>query len=134
MMLEKADLAEEARALDAGDAIASICSHYAQTEGWIFFDANSVGPAPKSAREAASGLIDEWVNLRRRGWSERDWVDMPALLGDRIAPLIGAGDGEVIVCDNTTVNLYKATGHALAVNRDRTVIVTQAENFPPFTS
>ncbi|MCP4316256.1 MAG: aminotransferase class V-fold PLP-dependent enzyme [Hyphomicrobiales bacterium] len=130
MMLDKTDLAKEARALDAGDRIASICSHYEQPKGWIFFDANSVGPAPKSARDAANGLVDDWVNLRRRGWAERDWVDMPSILGDRIAPMIGAGPGEVVVCDNTTVNLYKATGHALAVNSDRATIVTQAENFP----
>jgi kynureninase len=130
MMLEKADLASEARALDAGDTISSICSHFEQPEGWIFFDANSVGPAPKTARAAATNLMDEWVKLRRRGWAERDWVDMPAILGDNIAPMIGAGPGEVIVCDSTTVNLYKACGHALAVNKNRTTIVTQAENFP----
>ncbi|MEX3012061.1 aminotransferase class V-fold PLP-dependent enzyme [Hoeflea sp. TYP-13] len=130
MMLDKADLAQEARTLDAGDRISSICAHYEQPKGWIFFDANSVGPAPKTARKAASDLMDDWVNLRRRGWAERDWVDMPAILGDRIAPMIGAGPGEVVVCDNTTVNLYKATGHALAVNKDRATIVTQAENFP----
>ncbi len=130
MMLDNADLAQQARALDANDPISSICDHFEQPEGWIFFDANSVGPAPKTARAAAANLIDEWVDLRRRGWSERDWVDMPALLGDRIAPMIGAGSGEVVVCDSTTVNLFKAGGHALTANRDRTTIVTQAENFP----
>ncbi len=130
MMLDTADLESEARALDAADPIADICTHFERSEGWIFFDGNSVGPAPKTARSAANALVDDWIALRRRGWAERDWVDMPAILGDLYAPMIGAGPGEVIVCDNTTVNLYKASGHALAVNRDHSVIVTQADNFP----
>lgn len=129
-MLDKADLKSEAMTLDAADPIASICDHFERREGWIFFDANSVGPAPKTARAAADALVDDWINLRRRGWSERDWVDMPTILGDRIAPMIGAGPGQVVVCDNTTVNLFKACGHALAVNRERSVIVTQRDNFP----
>lgn len=130
MMLDNADLAKQARALDANDPISSVCDHFEQPEDWIFFDPNSIGPTPKTARAAAGNLIDEWVNLRRRGWAERDWINMPSKLGDRIAPLIGARAGEVIVCDNTTVNLYKAVGHALAVNNDRTAIVTPVENFP----
>ena len=129
-MLDSADLQQQARNLDANDPISSICDHYEKSEGWIFFDPNSVGPTPKTARKAADALIDDWVYLRRRGWAERDWVDMPSILGDRLAPLIGAGKGEVVVCDGTTANLFKACGHALAVNRHRATMVTQADNFP----
>lgn len=130
MMLDNADLANQARTLDANDPVSSVCDLFEQPEDWIFFDPNSIGPAPKTARAAADNLIDEWVNLRRRGWAEREWINMPAQLGDLIAPMIGAGPGEIVVCDNTTVNLYKAVGHGLAVNRNRTVLVTQLENFP----
>lgn len=129
-MLDNADLAKQARALDAGDPISSVCDEFERPDGWIFFDPNSIGPTPKSARAAANDLVDEWATLRRRGWAERDWIDMPATLGDLIAPMIGAGQGQVLVCDNTTVNLHKAVGHALAVNHDRTVLVTPADNFP----
>ena len=124
------DLAEKARALDAGDPLAAARAQFIRPEGWLFFDANSVGPAPEAARAAASALVEDWAGLRRRGWSQRDWVDMPSILGDAIAPFIGAGPGEVVACDNTTVNLFKAVGHALAINSERTVLLTQDHNFP----
>ena len=93
-------------------------------------DANSVGPMPKAARQKAQGLLDDWVNLRRRGWSQRSWVEMPSLLGDCIAPLIGAAPGTVVMCDSTTVNQFKAVRHALTLRPDRRVILTQNGNFP----
>ncbi len=111
-MLDLSDLTARAAELDAKDPIAQIVDHYEHPEGWIFCDSNSVGPVPKSTRPAANELIDDWIQLRRRGWAERDWVDMPAILGDLLAPMIGAPKGTTVVCDNTTINLYKATGHA----------------------
>lgn len=129
-MLDNADLAKQAQALDASDPILSVCDQFERPDGWIFFDPNSIGPTPKSAGAAAANLVHEWATLRRRGWAERDWIHMPAKLGDLIAPMIGAGPGEVLVCDNTTVNLYKAVGHALEINHDRSVLVTPADNFP----
>jgi len=124
------DLAQEARRLDERSPLNGVGALFEQPDGWIFLDANSVGPVPKTARQAANALIDDWIALRRRGWHERDWVDMPGMLGDMLAPMIGAGPGEVVVCDSTTINLYKATGHALAVNAGRSVILTQPWNFP----
>jgi kynureninase len=98
--------------------------------GTIFMDANSVGPMPKAVRQAAAGLLDDWAKLRRRGWSARRWLDMPSLLGDAIAPMIGAGRAEVVMCDSTTLNQFKAVSHCLALNPDRSVILTQNGNFP----
>jgi kynureninase len=85
---------------------------------------------PKAVRKSAQGLLDDWVALRRRGWSARQWLDMPSLLGDAIAPMLGADAGTVAVCDSTTVNQFKAVAHCLAINRERTVILSQNGNFP----
>lgn len=123
-------LMDRALELDAASPLQEMADKFETAPGWIFLDANSVGPVPKAARPAATSLINDWVQLRRRGWHQRDWVDMPGLLGDAYAPMIGAGKGEVIVVDSTTVNLFKAAGHALAVNSGRTVILTQPWNFP----
>lgn len=130
MTVEATDLTAEAKALDADDPLAIARDKFEHPEGWMFFDANSVGPMPKAARPAAEKLMDDWVGLRRRGWADRDWVTMPSMLGDALAPLIGAGPGEIVVCDSTTVNLFKATGHALGLQPGRSVIVTQGHNFP----
>jgi kynureninase len=121
---------QHARDLDAADRLAAIRDLFELPEGVIFMDANSIGPMAKAVRMRAQGLLDDWVHLRRRGWSNRQWLDMPSLLGDAIAPLIGAGKGEIVMVDSTTLNQFKAVSHALALNPKRSVILTQNGNFP----
>ena len=120
----------DAQRLDAEDPLAGVRELFELPDGVIFLDANSVGPMPKAARARAKGLHDDWVNLRRRGWSQRQWLEMPSLLGDAIAPLIGAGPGQVVMCDSTTLNQFKAVSHCLAMRPGRHVILTQNGNFP----
>ena len=73
---------ELAQALDAKDDLAPIRALFECPDDTIYMDANSVGPMPKAVREKARGLLDDWVHLRRRGWSQRQWLEMPSLLGD----------------------------------------------------
>jgi kynureninase len=127
--MTKASLAE-AQALDAADPMAGLRDLFELPDGTIFMDANSVGPMPRAARRKAEALLDDWVNLRRRGWSRRRWLDMPSLLGDAVAPLIGAPRGSVVMCDSTTLNQFKAVSHCLALRPGRGTIVTQNGNFP----
>jgi len=129
MLASRLTLAHAER-LDAGDALGWARDLFEAPDGVIFLDANSVGPMPKATRQAARGLLDDWANLRRRGWSVRNWLDMPSLLGDAIAPVIGADPGTVVFCDSTTLNQFKAVSHCLAINAGRTVILTQNGNFP----
>jgi len=121
---------EDARRYDSGDSLAPIRDLFEIPDGSIFMDANSIGPMPKAARQRAKQLLDDWVELRRRGWSARQWLEMPSLLGDAIAPLIGAGTGQIVCCDSTTINQYKAVSHCLALRPERHTILTQAGNFP----
>ena len=58
--------------------------------GTLYFDANSIGAMPRAAEKAMARLGDEWRRLRRRGWSDSDWLDAPLRLGDKLAPVIGA--------------------------------------------
>ena len=55
---------------------------------------------------------------------------MPSLLGDAIAPLIGAQAHEVIACDSTSVNLFKLIAAALAMRPGRKVVLSEPGNFP----
>ena len=48
-----------------------------------------------------------------RAWRDDGWMDLPRSIGDKIAPLIGAKPGEVLVADSTSVNLFKLLGGAL---------------------
>jgi kynureninase len=119
-----------ARSLDSEDDQATVRDLFECPDGVVYMDANSVGPMPKAVRQKAQDLLDDWVHLRRRGWSQRQWLEMPSLLGDCIALMIGAAPGTVVACDSTTLNQFKAVSHALALRTDRRVILTQNGNFP----
>ena len=58
------------------------------------------------------------------------WLDLPQRVGDRLAPVIGARPGEVVVHDSTTVNLYQLVHAALALRPDRRVIAVDPGDFP----
>jgi kynureninase len=57
---------------------------------------------------------------------------MPKRLGDKLAPLVGAKPGEVVVTDTTSINLFKALAAALhaQAHTGRKVIITERSNFP----
>jgi kynureninase len=58
-------------------------------------------------------------------------VDLPFRTGDLIgSALLGAAAGQVVVSDSTTVNLYKLAAAALDARPDRSVIITDDDNFP----
>jgi kynureninase len=65
-----------------------------------------------------------------RSWNVHGWIDYPATLGERVGRLIGAAPGETLVCDSTSVDLFKLAAAASLARGDRTRIVTEAGNFP----
>lgn len=97
----------------------------------LYFDASSIGPMPADAPARMATLLDAgWRVARRRAWNESDWLQQPASLGARIAPVLGAGPGDVLVCDSTTVNQYKLLRFALAACAPRRVLVVESGVFP----
>jgi len=96
----------------------------------IYLDGNSLGRLPgRTAERLAAAVHEEWGRQLIASWG-RGWVDAPRRLGERLAPLIGAAPGQVVVSDSTTVNLYKLAGAALDARPDRPKVVTDALNFP----
>ena len=65
-----------------------------------------------------------------RSWNINDWIDAPLRVGAKIAKLIGARADEVVVCDSTSVNLFKLVFAALATQPDRKVVLSEPGNFP----
>lgn len=101
------------------------------TPGTLYFDANSIGPMPRTAPLKMQTVLQEgWANARRRGWNELDWLDQPRKLGASIAHLIGAGIQDVRVTDTTSVNQYKLLRYALSISAPRRVIVLERHVFP----
>ena len=55
---------------------------------------------------------------------------MPLQLGDRVGALIGAAPRQTVVCDTTSINLYKAVHSAMGLRPDRDVLIAEAASFP----
>lgn len=94
----------------------------------VYMDGNSLGRPPAAAVSAVHEALAEWADRLVGGWE--DWVELPALVGDRLGRLVGATAGQVLVCDSTTVNLYKLAAAALSARPQRGTIVAGAEDFP----
>src|SRR5262249_7746326 len=72
----------------------------------------------------------EWGEGLITSWNRHDWIGMPQRVGDKIARLIGADAGEVVVTESTSINLFKVLAVALKMRPGRRGIVAEAENFP----
>jgi kynureninase len=121
---------DEARALDAADPLAGLRERFVLPDGVLYLDGNSLGAMPAAAPGAsARAVVDEWGTGLVRSWNDAGWIDAPVRLGHRIAPLIGARPGEVVVADTTSVNLHKLLTAAVTAG-ERKVILTEPGNFP----
>lgn len=117
--------------LDAADPLAHFRERFALPDGTIYLDGNSLGPLPKTTRERMIEVVEkEWGEGLISSWNAADWIDAPRRIGDKLARLVGATPGEVIACDSTSVNIFKALAAALDCNPDRRVILSETGNFP----
>lgn len=122
---------DRARVLDAGDPLADYRERFLVPEGVIYLDGNSLGCLPKATPARIEQVVrEEWGQDLIRSWNSAGWIDMPARVGAKIAPLIGARPHEVIACDSTSVNLFKLISAALALRPDRNVVLSEPGNFP----
>ena len=99
--------------------------------GVIYLDGNSLGVLPKGAAERAQHVIaQEWGQQLIRAWNSAGWMDLPRVVGDRIAQLIGAAEGSVATGDTLSIKVYQALDAALRMRPDRRVILSDSGNFP----
>jgi kynureninase len=120
-----------AEELDAADPLAGFRDRFVRDDqSLIYLDGNSLGPLPRAAQARIAEVIgQEWGSGLVRSWSR--WIELPREAGDLVGEhLIGAAPGQVVVCDSTTVNLYKLACAALDAQPGRNVIVTDDDNFP----
>ena len=125
-----AEAGQRAIALDAADPLAPMRDLFHLPGDVIYLDGNSLGPAPKAVfDEVDAAARREWAEGLIRSWNTEGWFDLPQVYGDRIAPLIGAGPGEVVVCDTVSVNIAKVLHAALGLRPGRSVIVAESAGF-----
>lgn len=96
----------------------------------IYVDGNSLGRLPQTTMATMANMVEqEWGTRLIRSWGTH-WYEAPLRVGEKIARLIGAQSGQVVVSDSTTVNLYKLAMSALMMRPGRHKIVTDMLNFP----
>ncbi|MGH8781079.1 kynureninase [Paraburkholderia sp.] len=126
---------DEALALDRADPLGALRGQFALAPDTIYLDGNSLGVPPTAAAQRAQTVIaEEWQQGLIRSWNTAGWFALPRRLGNKLAPLIGAVDDEVVVTDTISINLFKVLSAALRVQNERDprrrVIVSERSNFP----
>lgn len=120
-----------AQAMDAQDPLAAFRQEFVDDDpALIYLDGNSLGRLPRRTGALIQDTVDrQWGKRLIRGWNE-GWLDLAQRIGDKIAPLIGAQPGEVVVAESTSTNLFKLAVAALKARPGRRSIVTDDLNFP----
>ncbi len=126
---------QDCQALDAQDPLRELRDLFELPLGMIYLDGNSLGVMPRTTpARVADTVTREWGQDLIQSWNKAGWFAMPQKVGDKIARLIGAGAGEVVATDSTSINLYKVLSAALhqaaADHPGRQRIVSERSNFP----
>jgi kynureninase len=123
-------LSQVAAELDAADPLAGKRAEFDLDPRVSYLDGNSLGAPPRSVAARLDGVVrKQWAGRLIRSWDE-GWWQAPERVGDRIAPLVGAAAGQVVVGDSTSVNVFKALVAAVRLNPGRPEILVDASTFP----
>ncbi|MFB6937675.1 kynureninase [Streptomyces sp. HUAS 31] len=125
------ELTTRAGALDAADELAGVRKQFVLDEV-VYLDGNSLGALPANVPGRVEDVVlRQWGRMRIRSWDESGWWTAPERIGDRIAPLVGAAPGQIVVGDSTSVNVFKALVAAVRMaDADRDEILVDATTFP----
>jgi kynureninase len=122
---------EEAADLDAADPLAFARERFSLPDGIIYLDGNSLGALPKAAPGALANTAQrQWGEDLIASWNKHGWIDWPATIAGKLAPIVGAKPNELLIADSTSVCLFKLLAAAVRAKPGRTAIVTQRANFP----
>ena len=122
---------EYALELDRNDPLAHFRSRFVITDpDMCYLDGNSLGRLPHSTIIAINEyMTQEWGREVVTGWSH--WVDEAQPTGDLIGrSALGAGPGQMLTCDTTSVNFYQLAVAAINARPGRKTIITDSANFP----
>ena len=125
----------DCEAKDRQDPLRSLRELFHLPEGVIYLDGNSLGVLPKATpSRVAQALNQEWGSDLIKSWNKAGWFQMPLKVGNKIARLIGAKDGEVVAADSTSINLFKVLSAALSIAKadhpEKNIVLSERTNFP----
>jgi kynureninase len=127
----RAEIPAWVQELDEKDPVKDFRARFTLPPNVIYLDGNSLGAMPKATAPRLDEVIRrEWGDGLIRSWNDHDWVSASRRVGDKIAALIGAREGEVVVADSTSVNLFKLLMAVVTARPGRKIILSEAGNFP----
>ena len=128
---------QDCQALDAQDALRPLRDHFTLPDGMVYLDGNSLGAMPRAtAARVADVVTREWGQDLIKSWNSAGWFALPQRMGNMIAPLVGAGQDEVVATDSTSVNLYKVLHAAINIAKSKKsgttpqILLSERANFP----
>jgi kynureninase len=122
---------DEAERLDASDPLAFARDRFRVPDGVIYLDGNSLGALPAAAPAALANAAErQWGEDLIASWNKHGWIDWPATIAAKLAPIVGAKPNELLIADSTSVCLFKLLGASVRARPGRNTIVSQEANFP----
>jgi kynureninase len=110
------------------DELLSLRSEFPILETTTYMISHSLGAMPRKVYERLREFADTWATRGIRAWAE-GWWQMPVTTGNRIASLIGAQSGEVVMHQNVSVAVSLVLS-ALNFNSKRNRILYLDVEFP----
>jgi len=126
-------LSSRAAALDAANPLRHCRERFLLPEGTTYLDGNSLGALPAAVPEAMRDAVTrQWGSGLIGSWFAEDaaWWGLPERLGDRVGRLLGAGPGQTVVGDSTSVQIFNTLTAAARLRPDRELLLTDAGHFP----
>ncbi len=121
---------EKLQQLDQQDPSAHLRDLFDLPETMIYLDGNSLGALPKHTNARLQEVVQQqWGQSLIQSWNTHAWMQKPTQLGDRIGKFIGAATEQVLVCDTTSVNIFKLAAAAVAMQPERSKVITETGNF-----
>lgn len=130
-MSEAQVLRSHAEQLDAKDPLSAFRKEFFIEDTTLcYLDGNSLGRMPNSTVSVVQNyLTQEWGTKLVSGWS--DWIDEAQSVGDLLGrATLGAGSGQTLCVDTTSVNFYQLCCAAIDARAGRKTVITDAANFP----
>ncbi len=122
---------EEVRALDAADPLAFARERFSLPNGVIYLDGNSLGALPCATAGRIEAMVrKQWGEDLIASWNKHEWIDWPAHIAAKLAPIVGASPNELLIADSTSVCLFKLLVAAARARPGRNTILTETGNFP----
>ena len=98
----------------------------------IYFTGNSLGLQPKTAQENVLNVLEDWANYGVEGHvhARNPWIKYHEMFPQKLAPILGALEEEVVVMNQLTINLHLLLTTFYRPSKKRYKIICEAKAFP----